>query len=92
MAKFIKLTALDRNNEPLVLNIEMIEYMQPIPGSNGTALISTTHHTKYRVQESMDDVLKLLRFNGMLTEDPREFTSCMNDLLNSGEPAREDLA
>ena len=70
MAKFIKLTTIDRNNEPLILNIETIEYMQPIPGSNGTALVSTTHHTKYRVQESMDDILKLLRRNGLTVDDP----------------------
>lgn len=72
MAKFIKLTALDRNHEPLVLNIDTIEFMQPIPGTNSTALISTTHHTKYRVQESMDDILNLLSFNSMVISDPRK--------------------
>lgn len=72
MAKFIKLTALRRNNEPIVLNIDTIEYMLPIAGSNGTSLISTTHHTKYDVVESMDDILATLDDIGMVISIAKE--------------------
>lgn len=59
MAKFIKLTDAKRGNT-FALNIETIEYMMPIPNSNGTALVSVTHHTKYEVKESMDDILTII--------------------------------
>lgn len=58
MAKFIKLTRA-KSSDIFALNIETIEYMLPIP-SGGTSLVSVTHHTKYDVQESMDDILELL--------------------------------
>jgi uncharacterized protein YlzI (FlbEa/FlbD family) len=57
MAKFIKLTDMKRGNI-FALNIETIEYM--LPNTEGTALVSVTHHTKYDVKESMDDILALL--------------------------------
>ena len=57
MAKFIKLTDLKRGTT-VALNIDTIEYM--IPSNGGTALVSVTHHTKYEVKESMDDILALL--------------------------------
>lgn len=95
MAKFIRLTTLDRNNESLILNIDTIEYMQPIPGSNGTALVSTTHHTKYRVQESMDDILQLLSVNGLTVDPPLKHMMDMSDILQcnySHSTNEEDLA
>lgn len=58
MAKFIKLTRF-KSSETFALNIETIEYMLPM-ASGGTSLVSITHHTKYDVQESMDDILELL--------------------------------
>ena len=58
MAKFIKLTRF-KSGEPFALNIETVEYMLPIP-SGGTSLVTVTHHTKYDVLESMDDILELL--------------------------------
>lgn len=69
MAKFIKLTDLKRGNM-FALNIEMIEYMLPIPNNNGTALVSVTHHTKYEVQESMDDILATLEEPIMMLDGP----------------------
>lgn len=69
MAKFIKLTDLKRGNM-FALNIDMIEYMIPIQNSNGTALVSVTHHTKYEVQESMDDILSWLEEPVVMLDGP----------------------
>jgi uncharacterized protein YlzI (FlbEa/FlbD family) len=69
MAKFIKLTDLKRGNM-FALNIEMIEYILPIPNSNGTALVSVTHHTKYEVQESMDDIFATLEEPIVMLDGP----------------------
>ena len=57
MAKFIKLTR-SKSGDIFALNIETIEYM--LPNGEGTSLVSVTHHTKYDVKESMDDILALL--------------------------------
>lgn len=65
MAKFIKLTRV-KGGDTFALNIETIEYMLSIAGG-GTSLVSVTHHTKYDVQESMDDILGLL--NGPISVD-----------------------
>ena len=59
MAKFIKLT--DRKTgAPFVLNVETIEYIQHGTAGVGSALVTTTNHTKYVVPETMDDILQTL--------------------------------
>lgn len=70
MAKFIKLTEL-RRNCPVALDIESIECMLPIPNDGGTELISVTHHTKYVVKETMDDILTRLDEAGMAIRDAK---------------------
>lgn len=65
MARFIKLTRL-RGDGEFVLNVDTIEYMLPIPNNAGTTLYTVTHHTKYEVRESMDDILSMLDDVGML--------------------------
>lgn len=67
MAKFIKLHDIRRNGE-VILNVDVIEYM--VPHAIGTEIVSTTHHTKYIVNESMDYILGLLTRSGMVLEDP----------------------
>lgn len=69
MAKFIRLTDLKRGNT-FALNIETIEYMLPIPNSGGTALVSVTHHTKYEVMESMDEILMMLEDHPEMIDGP----------------------
>mgnify|MGYP003296777334 CR=1 FL=1 len=69
MAKFIKLTDLKRGNT-FALNIETIEYMLPITNGEGTALVSVTHHTKYEVLESMDDILLMLEERTEMIDGP----------------------
>lgn len=68
MAKFIKLTEAGPQGRTIVLNIEAIEYMLPRP--TGTELASITHHTKYLVRESMDDILSYLDDVGMVLTIP----------------------
>ena len=59
MAKFIKLT--DRKTgAAFVLNVETIEYIQHGTAGVGSALVTTTNHTKYVVTEAMDDILQTL--------------------------------
>ena len=67
MAKFIKLTDMKRGNT-FALNIDMVEYM--LPAGDGTALVSVTHHTKYEVQESMDDILMMLEDRVEMMDGP----------------------
>lgn len=69
MAKFIKLTDLKRGNT-FALNIETIEYMLPTSNNAGTALVSVTHHTKYEVMESMDDILMMLEEHTEMIDGP----------------------
>lgn len=54
MAKFIRLTEIKRGS--IAINLDIIEVMAPA-ANGGTDLISITHHTKYTVKESMDDIL-----------------------------------
>ena len=72
MAKFIKLNDIRRNGE-VVLNVDTIEYMVPMTNGN-TEIVSTTHHTKYVVSESMDYILRLLACSGMVLEDPSKYS------------------
>jgi uncharacterized protein YlzI (FlbEa/FlbD family) len=65
MARFVKLTRLKGDGE-FVLNVDTIEYMLPIPNNAGTTLYTVTHHTKYEVRESMDDILSMLDDVGMV--------------------------
>lgn len=69
MAKFIKLTDRKRG-ESFALNIEAVEYMLPIPNNGGTMLVTVTHHTKYEVKESMNDILSYLDDIGMVLTIP----------------------
>lgn len=69
MAKFIKLTDRKRG-EVFALNLEAVEYILPIPNNGGTTLVSITHHTKYEVRESMDDILSYLDDLGMVGTIP----------------------
>lgn len=69
MAKFIKLTDLKRGNT-FALNIETIEYILPFPNNVGTALVSVTHHTKYEVKETMDDILLMLEDHPEMIDGP----------------------
>ena len=64
MAKFIKLTEAGPQGRIIALNIDAIEYIFPRPA--GTELVSITHHTKYVVRESADDILSYLDDIGML--------------------------
>ena len=59
MAKFIKLTDL-RRGHTFALNIETVEYMLPIPNTEGTALVTVTHHTKFEAKESFDEILAMI--------------------------------
>lgn len=59
MAKFIKLTE-GSQGRTIAVNMETIEYMLPRPNNVGTELVSVTHHTKYIVRESLDDILSKL--------------------------------
>lgn len=68
MAKFIKLTEAGPQGRTIALNAEAIEYMLPRP--TGTELVSITHHTKYLVRESMDDILSYLDDIGMVLTIP----------------------
>lgn len=65
MARFVKLTRL-RGDGEFVLNLDTVEYMVPIPNNAGTTLFTVTHHTKYEVRESMDDILSMLDDVGMV--------------------------
>ena len=65
MARFVKLTRL-RGDGCFVLNLDTIEYMLPIPNNVGTTLYTVTHHTKYEVRESMDDILAMLDDVGLV--------------------------
>ena len=65
MARFVKLTPLKRDGY-FVLNLDTIEYMLPISNNAGTTLYTVTHHTKYEVRESMDDILSMLDDVGMV--------------------------
>ena len=69
MAKFIKLTRL-RGGDVFALNIETIEYMLPITNRGGTALVSITNHTKYEVEESMEDILFMLEDHPEMIDGP----------------------
>ena len=69
MAKFIKLTDMKRGNT-FALNIDMVEYMLPASNNTGTALVSVTHHTKYEVLESMDDILMMLEDRVEMIDGP----------------------
>lgn len=65
MARFVKLTRL-RGDGEFVLNVDTIEYMLPISNNAGTTLYTVTHHTKYEVRESMDDILSMLDDVGLV--------------------------
>lgn len=69
MAKFITLTEAGPQGRTIALNIDTIEYMLPRPNNVGTELVSVTHHTKYVVRESMDEIMKLLFYHGMLVRE-----------------------
>ena len=77
MAKFIKLNDIRRNGE-VVLNVDTIEYMVPMTNGN-TEIVSTTHHTKYIVSESMDYILDLLERNNLVVSDPNKN---LDELIN----------
>lgn len=64
MAKFIVLTENGAQGRKVAINIDTIEYMLSRPA--GTELVSVTHHTKYLVRESMDDILSYLDNIGMV--------------------------
>ena len=64
MAKFIILTENGAQGRKVAINIDTIEYMLSRP--NGTELVSVTHHTKYFVRESMDNILSYLDNIGMV--------------------------
>lgn len=57
MAKFITLTEAGPQGRTIAVNIDTIEYMLPRPNNGGTEIVTVTHHTKYIVRESLDDIL-----------------------------------
>lgn len=67
MAKFIELTDIRRG--PIAINMDTVEVMAPIT-AGGTEVISITHHTKYIVKESMDDILRMVRGERIVVDDP----------------------
>ena len=67
MAKFIKLTEAGGQGRSIVINLDTIEYILNNP-NGGTEVVSVTHHTKYRVRESMEDILSYLDDIGMLLD------------------------
>lgn len=75
MAKFIKLTEAGSQGRIVAINIEAIEYMLPRPNT-GTELVSITHHTKYVVRESMDDILAMVE-SPVECRDAKETPSAM---------------
>lgn len=83
MAKFIKLTDRKRG-EVFVLNADTIEYMLPIPNDGGTSIISVTHHTKYDVRESLDDILQAIGCDLVECRDAKETLSVM-EVKENGE-------
>ena len=75
MAKFIKLTEAGGQGRTVLINLNTVEYMLPNP-NGGTEVVSVTHHTKYRVQESMTDIMNYLDDLGLLlTIKPAKETS-----------------
>ena len=76
MAKFIKLTEIGSQGRIVAINIEAIEYILPRPNL-GTELVSITHHTKYVVRESMDDILAMLGESTAECRDAQETPSVM---------------
>lgn len=77
MAKFIKVTEAGAQGRSVVINIDTIEYMLSRPNNGGTELVSITHHTKYVVRESMDDILSKLDDIGMLISIAEETSPIM---------------
>lgn len=69
MAKFIELT--DTRRGHIAVNMDTIEVMAPI-AAGGTEVISITHHTKYIVKESMDDILRMVRGERTVAEEAEE--------------------
>jgi uncharacterized protein YlzI (FlbEa/FlbD family) len=58
MAKFIIITETGPLHRRLAINIETIEYMLERP--IGTEIVTSANHTKYVVQESLDDIMQVI--------------------------------
>lgn len=67
MAKFITLTEAGPQHRRVAINVNTIEYM--LERVNCTELVTSTNHTKYVVQESMNDILNILYYYGLLVID-----------------------
>lgn len=81
MAKFIKLTEAGGQGRTIAINLDTIEYILPRP--SGAELVAVTHHTKYLVRESMDDILSYLDDIGMvLTIKPAKETASITEVKN----------
>lgn len=81
MAKFINLTE-RRSGTVFTLNIDAIEYMRPAANGEGTEIVTTTHHTKYLVQEIIGHICEAMVNAGV----------AIIDAMDVPEPTEEDLA
>jgi uncharacterized protein YlzI (FlbEa/FlbD family) len=77
MAKFIALTENGPQGRMVVINIDSIEYMMQRPNSNITEVVSVTHHTKYLVRETLEEILNALDESGHLVSIVRKTPSIM---------------
>ena len=71
MAKFINLTE-RRSGTVFTLNIDAIEYMRPAVNGEGTEVVTTTHHTKYLVQETIGHICETMVDIGVTIIDAQE--------------------
>ena len=83
MARFIKLTEVGGQGSSVLINLDTVEYMLHNP-NGGTEVVSVTHHTKYRVRESLDDILAYLEDIGTALEfKPAKETSPTMEVVNN---------
>ena len=83
MAKFIMLTEAGGQGRSIAINLDTVEYILHNP-NGGTEVVSVTHHTKYRVRESMNDIMNYLDDLGLLlTIKPAKETSPTMEVVNN---------
>lgn len=78
MAKFITLTEAGPQHRRVAININTIEYM--LERVNCTELVTSTNHTNYVVRESMDDILNILFYYGLVVKDHSNQTTSTEEV------------